>query len=105
MFFFRLFHLNKNSGEPFYSMIYTGHLVFDAYVGYDLGRWSVETPRVTMLYYDDRNAENAYPVEDAAEPNGENAYADAVEPEPNGENAYVDAVEPEPNGGNAFVVW
>ena len=84
-------------------MIYTGHLVFDAYVGYDLGRWSVETPRVTMLYYDDRNAENAYPVEDDNR-NAENAYADAVEPEPNGENAYADAVEPEPNGGNAFVV-
>ena len=69
-------------------MIYTGHLVFDAYVGYDLGRWSVETPRVTMLYYDDRNAENAYPVEDDNR-NAENAYADAVEPEPNGGNAFV----------------
>lgn len=54
-------------------MIYTGHLVFDAHVGYDLGRWSVETPCVTMLYYDNRNAENAYAGEDAAEPNGENA--------------------------------
>ncbi|KAK8830474.1 hypothetical protein WA577_000470 [Blastocystis sp. JDR] len=59
MFFFRLFHLSKYSGEPFYSMIYTGHLVFDAYVGYDLGRWSVETPRVTMLYYDNRHGGNA----------------------------------------------
>ena len=104
MFFFRLFHLSKYSGEPFYSMIYTGHLVFDAYVGYDLGRWSVETPRVTMLYYDNRNAENAYPVEDAAEPNGENVHADVDEPEPNGENVHADVDEPEPNGENALVV-
>ena len=62
MFFFRLFHLSKYSGEPFYSMIYTGHLVFNAYVGYDLGRWSVETPRVTMLYYDNRHGGNALVV-------------------------------------------
>ena len=55
-------------------MIYTGHLIFDAEVGDNLQRWSVETPRVMMLFYNRMNEENAYAGEDAAEPNGGNAF-------------------------------
>ena len=74
MFFFRLFHLKVYAKPEKYSMIYTGHLIFDAEVGDNLQRWSVETPRVMMLFYNRMNEENAYAGEDAAEPNGGNAF-------------------------------
>lgn len=70
MFFFRLFHLKTNAKEEKYSMIYTGHLIFDADVGDNLQRWRAETPRVMMLFYNRMNEENSY----ATEPNGGNAF-------------------------------
>lgn len=68
MYFFRLFHLNKNVKDPVYSMIYTGDCVYDTDVSNDLGRWSAEATSITILHYDNWNEDVG---EKAHEPEGE----------------------------------
>lgn len=71
MYSFRAFELNKTSDDPLYSMLYTGHFVFDDEVKKSLTSIKEENGAYSLVYYDN-TGENDTAAEEVFEQDTDN---------------------------------